>query len=80
MSVTRILDRPAWQHRAACRGVPIHVFFVERGESYETAAELCERCPVRRECLAYALADPLLDGYWAGTTPRERGRMRRAAG
>jgi len=41
-----------------------------------TAVVLCRRCDVRAECLAYALADPHLVGYWGGTTERERAGMR----
>lgn len=80
MSLTGVMDRPRWQRRAACRGIPIKVFFPERGETFETAAALCADCPVKRECLAHALADPTLDGYWAGTSARDRRRMRRVAG
>ena len=65
----------AWRARAACRGVPTALFFTDPPSG--TAVVLCSRCPVRAECLAYALADPHLVGYWAGTTERERRQMRR---
>jgi len=75
-----LLGRPAWQRRAACRRVPLSVFFAGKGGTYGMAAELCATCPVREECLDYALSDPTLDGFWAGTTAQERKRMRRVAG
>jgi hypothetical protein len=39
---------------------------------------LCERCPLRRPCLQYAL-DHDVDGIWGGTTMRERSHLRRQA-
>ena len=35
------------------------------------------RCPTAEECLAYALAEPLLQGIWAGTTTAERRVLRK---
>jgi hypothetical protein len=37
------------------------------------ARRLCRACPVRRECLEYALEFPASDqhGVWAGLTPRQ---------
>jgi len=46
----------------------------------ETAAkDICGRCPVRQECLDYAMADPMLQGIWGGLTQREREQARRRA-
>ena len=39
------------------------------------AKAICEPCPVRSECLAFALADPHTKGIW-GTSERERMRLR----
>lgn len=42
--------------------------------SYITEARrLCRLCPVRKECLEYALGFPASDqhGVWAGLTPRQ---------
>jgi WhiB family redox-sensing transcriptional regulator len=39
--------------------------------------ELCATCPVRVECLEYALADESLTGLWGGTTDTERRMIRR---
>jgi len=37
------------------------------------ARRLCRQCPVRKECLDYALSFPASDqhGVWAGLTPRQ---------
>ena len=37
------------------------------------ARRMCRQCPVRKECLDYALTFPTSDlhGVWAGLTPRQ---------
>lgn len=72
-----VLTRPGWQTYAACRGVGADVFFPERGGTLAAARELCSRCPVRPQCLAFAL-EVDADGYWAGTSERDRRRLARA--
>ena len=59
----------------ACRRVPTALFFTDPPSG--AAVVLCSRCDVREEYLAYVMSDPNLAGYWAGTTGRERARMRR---
>ena len=51
----------------------------ERSASRETqnAKRLCQACPVQKECLAYAVANPELQGIWGGFTPRERVKLRK---
>ncbi|WP_405010169.1 WhiB family transcriptional regulator [Kitasatospora sp. NBC_01539] len=79
-----------WQLRAACRERDSALFFHpagERGEPHEArdaaAKTVCTRCPVRRQCLEYALAAGEQYGVWGGTTEDERralrSRRRRAA-
>ena len=48
-------------------------------EADDAARAVCEPCPERRECLAYALGAPELVGIWAATDERERRGMRRAS-
>ena len=43
------------------------------------AREICEPCPVRRQCLAHALMQPEPFGIWGGFTRQERIRMFRKA-
>lgn len=68
-----------WKADAACRHVGLAQFFQDdrRGNAYyRHARALCRSCPVFEECLAYALGDPSLDGYWATTTKKHRQRIR----
>jgi WhiB family redox-sensing transcriptional regulator len=70
---------PGWQRRAACRGTGTDLWFATDTEALEGARAVCGACPVRRDCLAYALASHKLVGIWAGTDERERRRMRQAS-
>jgi WhiB family transcriptional regulator, redox-sensing transcriptional regulator len=73
----------AWMSRGACRREDPELFFpVELTSSVplqwvSAAKAVCERCPVRRSCVAYALRTGQ-DGIWGGTTSGERRAMRRS--
>lgn len=43
----------------------------------ERAKQICQRCPVREGCLAWALQAHEEHGVWGGTTPRDRRKIRR---
>jgi len=77
--ISTFLRRPAWQAKAACRGLGTADFILEVGGNGRAARTLCSSCTVRDECLAFALADPDLDGIWGGTTAKERRPMRKAS-
>jgi WhiB family transcriptional regulator, redox-sensing transcriptional regulator len=71
-----------WMSRAACKGQPDAVFFPDDkddGEQpdYTTARHICAGCPVRVQCLAYALELNIGHGMFAGLTPTERANVRR---
>ena len=44
------------------------------------AKEICGRCPVKLDCLAWALENNEREGVWGGTTPKERQRLRKNMG
>ena len=71
-----VLDRPSWQYRAACRGRGTQDYFTYRSD-VKGAKAICGSCPVRPDCLAFALDDPGLVGIWGGTTLFERRALRR---
>jgi WhiB family redox-sensing transcriptional regulator len=65
-----------WQTRAACRGMGSDLFFPTGGNAIAHLTRICARCPVAEECRTTALDDPSLYGIWAGTSVRERRRLR----
>ena len=48
-----------------------------RSREVTNAKKLCQSCPVQKECLTYAVANPDLQGIWGGLTPKERLQLRR---
>lgn len=67
-----------WGSKALCREVDPDLFFPAPGEHEQTeqAKQVCDRCPVRTECLAWALDVGLRAGICGGVTEGERRRMR----
>ena len=76
----------AWQARSACRDTDPELFFpasddftaVENAAQLLAAAKVCHGCPVRRECLTYAVDSGQRHGIWAGHTPAQLRSIRRA--
>ena len=66
-----------WVEQAACAGVDPALFFPDRGASLADARQVCAGCPVRVECLEYALEAGEKFGVWGGTSEKERRAMRR---
>lgn len=62
--------------QAACAGLT-DLFFPERGESTREAKAVCRACPVKAECLEWALDAGEKHGIWGGLSERERRRVRR---
>lgn len=65
-----------WQIDAPCAQTDPEVFYPEVGGSSRQAKVVCTGCPVRRECLEYALTHDERFGVWGGTSERERRRLR----
>lgn len=65
--------------QAICGQVDADLFFPERGTSAREAKAVCLACPVRPECLDWALDNGEMFGIWGGLTERERRRLRRPA-
>jgi WhiB family redox-sensing transcriptional regulator len=63
-----------WMADAACRGKDARIFF-PAGTDHGPAFAVCARCPVRADCLDYALATHSA-GIWGGTSDRQRERIR----
>jgi WhiB family redox-sensing transcriptional regulator len=71
-----------------CHSVDPELFFAESPAQLELAKDLCTECPVRRACLAGALARREAAGVWGGqifdngeiiASKRGRGRPRKDA-
>lgn len=70
-------DGEDWQDYGNCLGVDPDLFFPERGASTREAKEVCRGCPVKVDCLEFALENVEKFGIWGGYSERERRRLRR---
>ena len=77
---------PDWHDDAKCRGTedPDRLFFGADDSSIKPpltraqvkqAKEVCNGCPVYRDCLTHAIMQKEEYGIWAGTTGRTRERI-----
>ncbi len=76
----RTADMVEWQLLAACRGPHASVFFPpshtekrnEKRQRESKAKGICATCPVRQNCLEYALKVGEQHGIWGGLNEIER--------
>ncbi|BAU95129.1 transcriptional regulator [Corynebacterium suranareeae] len=66
-----------WQEQALCAQTDPEAFFPEKGGSTREAKRICQGCPVRDDCLEFALEHDERFGIWGGLSERERRRLKR---
>jgi WhiB family transcriptional regulator, redox-sensing transcriptional regulator len=73
-----------WMLDAACEGADLDLFYGLDGERgpvraarIAEAKTVCAGCPVRTDCLDYAVCRPENYGVFGGTDEEERATMRR---
>ncbi|MCX5205544.1 WhiB family transcriptional regulator [Streptomyces sp. NBC_00237] len=71
-----------WTQDAACTEVDPELFFPVSAlgpgaAQTQRAKEVCARCPVRAQCLGWALETRQRAGVWGGTDEKERATMLR---
>lgn len=72
-----------WRAAGSCLSADPDLFFpIATGSAamkqIEMARRICAGCPVRQQCLDWAMRMPETHGVWGGTTPEDRIRARRA--
>ena len=73
----------AWRRSAACQGCDVELFFPvgttgPAVDQIAAAKAVCGHCPVRSDCLDFALVTNQESGVWGGATEEERRRLRRS--
>lgn len=76
----RLLGSRPWMDEALCAQVDTELFYPEKGGSTRQAKQTCTSCPVREQCLAYALENDERHGIWGGLSERERHKLLRESG
>lgn len=72
----------SWRDLAACNDFDPDLFF-PAGDTGSAASQIveakriCAECPVKTDCLAYAVETNQINGIWGGTTEQERRLIRR---
>lgn len=77
MSLTNVRTDIGWRQDAACRDLETNIFFPNTDADAGPARQICDVCPVREQCLEFAMATRQEDGVWGGLTEAERRRLRR---
>ena len=71
-----------WLNRASCRKSDPELWWCKVPSKRKQAVLICESCPVRKECLAYAVAQPHWalnnNSIWAGFTASRIQRIKAA--
>jgi WhiB family redox-sensing transcriptional regulator len=73
--VKQIVDRPSWMGRASCKNLDVEMFFPKRGLPKKEVVRICGACPVREECLSFAVLNGERQGMWGGLTSGARRGM-----
>lgn len=78
------MNYPKWTGDEPCRQIDPEIFFPSsfmglQGADKRLLVDMCNSCPSREPCLMWAVRHEA-EGWWAGTTPNERKRMRRQLG
>jgi WhiB family transcriptional regulator, redox-sensing transcriptional regulator len=73
-----------WLQRAACADENPELFFPVGTtgpalREVDAAKRVCARCPVRGQCLSWAIRTGQASGVWGGTGEEERAALRRRA-
>ncbi|MGC5249567.1 WhiB family transcriptional regulator [Gordonia sp. DT219] len=74
--LSTIGGQPEWMADALCTQIDGDLFFPEVETRWAEARKVCAMCPVREQCLEWALGQEFSHGIVGGTSARERNRIR----
>jgi len=64
-----------WRDWALCRSRETNLWFPDDSDGVHLAVAICSYCPVRLDCLEWALENNEVFGVWGGASARHRERM-----
>lgn len=79
LGIRAVAPAGSWIEHGACRGTKdaTLIFYGVDDQPHDTAKAkaICAACPVRRECLDYAINEGDHFGVWGGATDNQRDRI-----
>ena len=83
-TIRQLARQDPWVDRAACRAHPFPDWWFASPnpaapdhDGFRRARGVCGRCPVREECLQWAVENNETEGLWGGMTWGQRKKLRR---
>lgn len=70
--IAALITPEPWVQDALCAETDPEIFHPPKGGDTSSAKDVCRRCDVIEECLAYALRTEEKRGIWGGKSPQER--------
>lgn len=64
-----------WRAHRACADRDVSFFFPSDRGGVKRAIKVCDSCPVREQCLEFAICNQIVDGIWGGTTETTRVKL-----
>ena len=70
-----------WRDGAACAEINGDLWFPEKGEAQVAAraVKVCNTCPVKKQCLNFAIENEIRDGIFGGKSAEARRYLRRVS-
>jgi WhiB family redox-sensing transcriptional regulator len=65
----------SWVEQAKCKEADVKQFFPQREIGHnvsKTVRKYCEVCPVKQQCLDFAMSQDEIPGIWGGVTRLQR--------
>lgn len=62
------IGKTEWMQHAECKGQDAKIFFPSPDRRQFSHHRFCDLCPVRVECLDYAIDNDVTHGIWGGLT------------
>lgn len=75
--ILRPFDDQPWATHGICRQTDPENFYPIKGGTTRPAKAVCYECPVRLQCLEYALANNEKYGVWGGLSEYERSKLKK---
>lgn len=71
MTTPVFINTEPWTEHAACKDTDYELWFPKAGDNGQRAKRICAGCPVRQQCLDFAITNEEY-GIWGGMSEHQR--------